>query len=81
MDISLRKIELIEWLTRLQDERLIKKVETLRQGSIGDIYDKKMPKTQEDLQKKVERAEKDIQQGKVYSQESVEAYFKSKFNR
>ena len=30
MDIALKKVELIEWLARLQDEELIKQIETLR---------------------------------------------------
>ena len=33
MNIALKKIELIEWLSRLQDEKLIKRIEALRQGS------------------------------------------------
>lgn len=81
MDIAVKKIELIEWLARLQDESLIQKIEVLRKGSINDIYEQRMPKTPEDLQAKLSRAEEDIKGGKTHSQEEVESFFKSKFGK
>lgn len=78
MDFAVKKIELIEWLARLQDESLIQKIELLRKGSINDIYEQRMPKTPEDLKAKLARAEEDIKSGKVHSQEEVESFFKSK---
>lgn len=44
MDITLKKIELIDWLTRLQDEKLIQKIEALRKGSAKDAYVARTPK-------------------------------------
>ncbi len=81
MDIAVKKIELIEWLARLQDESLIQKIEVLRKGSIKDIYEQRMPKTKEDLQTKLDRSEQDIKTGKVHSQEEVESFFKTKFGK
>ena len=81
MDIALKKVELIEWLARLQDEKLIQRIETLRKSSIKDLYEQRMPKTKEELQAKLTQSEKDIQEGKVHSQEEVENFFKAKFKQ
>ncbi len=81
MDIAVKKIELIEWLARLQDESLIQKIEVLRKGSIKDIYEQRMLKTKEGLREKLAQAEQDIKTGKVHSQEEVESFFKTKFDK
>ncbi|HYG03304.1 MAG TPA: hypothetical protein VD927_12720 [Chryseosolibacter sp.] len=81
MDLAVKKIELIEWLARLQDESLIQKVEILRKGSIKDIYEQRMPTTIEGLQGKLNRSERDIKNGKVHSQEEVESFFKTKLGK
>ena len=81
MDIALKKVELIEWLARLQDEKLIQRIETLRKSSIKDLYEQRMPKTKEELESKLTQSEKDSQEGKVHSQEEVESYFKAKFKQ
>ncbi|HYF67739.1 MAG TPA: hypothetical protein VD884_06370 [Ohtaekwangia sp.] len=81
MDIAVKKIELIEWLARLQDESLILKIEVLRKGSIKDIYKQRMPKAMEGLQEKLDRSEQDINAGKVHSQEEVESIFKARFDK
>ena len=77
MDIALKKIEPIEWLARIQDESLIQKIEVLRKGSIKEVYEHRMPKTNEELQTKLDRSEQDIQAGKVHSHEEVESIFKT----
>ena len=81
MDIAVKKVELIEWLVRLQDEKLIQQIETLKKGSIKDAYELRTPKSMKDLQGKLEQAEKDINSGKVHSQQEVEDYFKARFNQ
>jgi len=81
MDIAVKKIELIEWLARLQDESLIQKIEALRKGSIKDLYDQRMTNTIQDLQTKLDRSEHDIKTGKVHSQDEVESFFKSKIGK
>jgi plasmid stabilization system protein ParE len=78
MDIALKKVELIEWLARLQDEKLIQRIETLRKSSIKDLYEQRMPQTKDELKEKLNQSEKDIQEGKVHSQEEVENYFKAR---
>ncbi len=81
MDIAVKKVELIEWLARLQDEKLIQRIETLRKNSIQELYEQQMPKTREALQAKLNQSEKDINEGKVYSQEEVENYFNARFKQ
>ena len=77
MDLAAKKIELINWLT-LQDEAMIKKIEELRKSSMDLTYKARMT---EKLESKLRRSDADIKAGKTYSQDEVEARFKSKFRR
>jgi hypothetical protein len=79
MDIAVKKVELIEWLVRLQDEKLIQRIETLKRGSVMESYEQRMPKTMKELQVKLDKSEKDISTGKVHSQKVVERHFKARF--
>lgn len=81
MDIAVKKVQLIEWLTRLQDEDILQRIEALRKNSVKDLYEQQMPKNLEELQTKLERAEEDIEKDNVLAQDSVEQYFKNKFNQ
>lgn len=81
MNIAVKKIELIEWLTRLQDEKLLQRVEALRKSSVNELYEHRMPKTSLELEAKLEQAERDIEEGRVFSQAEVESYFKSRFKK
>lgn len=81
MDIALKKIELIEWLTRVQDEALLQRIEALRKGSLKEAYLLRVPKTMEELQDKLDRSEEDIKAGRVHAQEDVETYFKTKIGK
>ena len=68
MDIAVKKIELIEWLTRLQDESLIERIEALRKGTVKVSYKARTPESLEELQKKIDRSEEDVAAGRVHSQ-------------
>jgi hypothetical protein len=81
MDIAVKKIELIEWLTRLQDEKLIQRIEALKKDSTTDHYEQRMPKDFQKLAQKLKQSEQDILSGNVHSQDSVENYFKARFNQ
>jgi len=81
MDIALKKVELIEWLVKLQDEKIIQRIETIKKGSAQGIYEQQMPKTREEIQARLDQAEKDIIAGNVHTQEEVESYFKAKLGR
>lgn len=81
MDIAIKKIELIEWVARLQDESLIQKIEALRKGSAKYTYEQRVPTTAQDVQAKLDRAEQDLDAGRVYPHEEVEARFRKKFGK
>jgi hypothetical protein len=75
MDLAVKKIELINWLTR-QDEAMVKKIDALRKSSLEADYRSRMD---EKLESKLIRSEADIRDGRTHSQEEVETYFKSKY--
>jgi hypothetical protein len=50
MNVAIRKIELIEWLTKLQDKDLINKMESLRKSSEADWWDSLTAEQQEDIE-------------------------------
>jgi len=80
MDISGKKLALIEWLARLQDESVLQLVEALKKkGSIKDGYHSRIPNSFEEIEKKLSRSDDDIIAGRIHVQEDVEAYFKSRF--
>ncbi len=79
MDLALKKIELINWLSHLQNEKVINKVEALRKESVKNIFEEKGPKTLNDLEKKLKKSTADIEEGRIYLQEDVETYFKAKY--
>jgi hypothetical protein len=81
MNIAVKKVELIEWLARLQDEKLIHRIEILKKGSVKEAYELRTPKTMEELQSKLDQSEKDISSGKVHTQQEVEDYFKARFKQ
>jgi adenylate kinase family enzyme len=79
MDMAVKKIELIDWLIRVKDEKMIQRIEELRKDSTKDAYEDRMPKTMEELDIKLERSRQDIDAGRIHSQKEVEDFFKAKF--
>ncbi|MDH5382008.1 MAG: hypothetical protein OEW75_14220 [Cyclobacteriaceae bacterium] len=74
MDLALKKIELINWLS-MQDDDMIKKIEKLRKSASKELYENRM---NQDIESKILRSELNIQQGQVYTQDEVRKYFKNK---
>lgn len=78
MNIAVKKVEIIGWLTQLQDESLLKKVETLRIQSIKKKYEDSLkPMTGQAFKSMLKRAEKDYAEGKHTTQESLEVESKN----
>ena len=73
MDLAIKKLELINWLTQ-QDEEMIKKIEALRKNARKKAGDDRMT---EDVTAKLKKSQKDIESGRVYTQDEVEAFFSS----
>ena len=73
MDIAVKKIEIIEWLTKVQDKTMIKKVETLKNQSIKSSYESKLkPLSSKAYKAMLEKSEEDYKQGRVISQKALE---------
>lgn len=81
MDIALKKVELIEWLIRIQDESLLQSVEALRKKAVADAYQRNTPRTLAELQESLDRSQLDILAGRVYTQEEVEGIIRSKYGK
>jgi hypothetical protein len=81
MDIALKKVELIEWLVRIQDESLLQSVEALRKKAVADAYQRNTPRTLEELQESLDRSQLDILAGRVYTQDQVEGIIRSKYGK
>lgn len=80
MDISSKKIELIEWLTRLQDKKLLQQIDRLKKESVKNAYQLRTPGSVEEIETKLDRSDKDIKAGRVSSQADVEEAFKEKYD-
>lgn len=57
MDIQTAKIELIQWLTTLEDSSLIQKILDLRKTETKDWYDKTSAAEKESIEKGIKDAE------------------------
>lgn len=77
MDIQAHKLEFLSEYLRINDEELLLKLSTLlRRERQKRVKGYLQPMTQEELSNKLKKAENDIQEGKVMSQQEIEAYFK-----
>ena len=68
MNVETIKLNLIEWLARLQDESVIKKLIELKEKTEGHALE---PLTKEDLIRRAEESNQDIEAGKVFPIEEV----------
>lgn len=71
MDIKIRKLNVIESLINLQNEKLICKIESLIQDDFNGKSDLG-PYTKEQLQERARISNQDFLEGKVISQEDLE---------
>lgn len=79
MDIQAHKLEFLSEYLRINDEELLLKLSTLlRRERQKRVKGYLQPMTQEELSNKLKKAENDIQEGKVMSQQEIESYFKNK---
>lgn len=72
MDLAVKKVELIEWLTRVQDKTVIKKMESLKNQSIKESYEAKLkPMSSKAYKTMLDKSEDDYKKGKVISQKAL----------
>ncbi len=72
MDIQAKKLVLIEWLLKLQDERLLNKIEKLKEQS--DFWDELTPEEQVRIESGIE----DLDAGRKTPYESIIAAHRRK---
>ena len=73
MDLAVKKIELIEWLAKVKDKTVIKKVESLKNQAIKESYESKLKLMSSKAYKAVlEKSEEDFKEGNVISQKALE---------
>jgi hypothetical protein len=73
MDIAVKKIELIEWLTKVQDKTMIKKIESLKNQAIKNSYETKLkPMSSKAYKAMLEKSEEDYKQGRLINQKTLE---------
>ncbi len=73
MDIAVKKIELIEWLAKVQDKTVIKKIEILKNQSIKEAYEGKLkPMSSKAYKALLEKSEEEYKQGKTINQKALE---------
>lgn len=73
MDISAKKIELIAWLTQLQDKAVLQDIESLKNKSSSKSYESSLrPMSNNEYKTVLEKAEDDYKKGKVTSQKDIE---------
>ncbi len=77
MNLAVKKIELINWLTR-QDKKVIEQIDELRKSTVEATYHSRRS---EELNEKLDKSESNIKEGKTQYHAEVESYFKSKFKK
>lgn len=77
MDKAEKKIELIKWLTKLQDESVLEKLEDLKmQSQVKDYGSSKMkPMSVQEYELLLYKAAEDVRNGRITSQEDIEKEF------
>ncbi len=75
MNIETRKISLINWLSRLSDEKLISKIESLQQQET-DWWNT----ISEDERKAIDEGIAQLERGEYYTHEEVRSRIKERFN-
>jgi len=72
MNIQLKKLELIEWITQINDNNIIGKMDNIRKMHLKITKGKIKPMTIEEFYSSIERAEEDIISERIYTQEKAE---------
>lgn len=76
MDNAARKISLIKWLSHVEDDATLKKVEALAHGSVKIEYRQNVqPQTDEELEQLINESEEAYRTGKHTSHQDVKKRF------
>lgn len=73
MDIAVKKVELIEWLAKVQDKSVLKKIESLKTKSIKESYEAKLkPMSSKTYKMLLDTSLDDFKKGRLLSQKEIE---------
>ena len=73
MNLAVKKVELIEWLARIEDKALLEQVDILKKKAMAEAYEARMkPMTSHQYKSLLDKAEEDYKNGSVTSQEDLE---------
>lgn len=73
MNIEAKKVELIEWITKIQDKSLLEQVESLKKQSLIASYESKLkPMTSQQYHSLLDHAQDDYKKGRITTQEDFE---------
>ena len=73
MDIAVKKVELIAWLTNVQDESLLAEIESLKKKSVIEDHQAGLkPMTSDEYKSMLEKAEDDLENGMITPQVDLE---------
>lgn len=78
MNILAKKMSLIEWISAINDEKIIIKIEEIKINSSRNKANALKEMSIEEFIKRYDKSEKDIEAGNVIAQEDAKKYF-SKF--
>ena len=77
MSLQLRKMNLIEYLLGVQDEKVFDKIESTIQKSIKDVKPSDIIFTKNDMVERIEFSNKQIKKGHVLTQKELEKQSKN----
>lgn len=73
MDVAAKKVELIEWLAKIQDKSILKKVESLKTASVKDAYERNLkPMSSKAYKAMLETSMEDYRKGRIINQKDLE---------
>jgi hypothetical protein len=81
MNILAKKLTLIEWITEINDEKLIKKIEEIKINSSTKKVNSLKEMSIEEFMKRYTKSEKDIEAGNLIAQEEAKKYFSRKHGK
>lgn len=72
MTIAEKKVDLISWLSTLQDEEILDQLESIRKKAAVEKYQKSLlPMFMEEFENRVAESEEDLRAGRIISQEEL----------
>jgi hypothetical protein len=78
MTIAEKKVDLISWLSTLQDEEILDQLESIRKKAAVEKYQKSLlPMSMEEFENRVAESEEDLRAGRIISQEELKKRIKA----